>query len=147
MKLVHGFTKGITIIFRVFEHLCWVGRAQPMLKFGCLWNLLGVGKVKFFKKVVCPKSNLKNNIFWYGHKKIDSKYLEVKILNNTSLHLVYGKFNSKFQQLLNHKNKLKICLKLNGSVWCTNLLHIKILIYYDYNMQNLTIHKKNLWPH
>jgi hypothetical protein len=30
----------------VFEHLCWVGGAQPMLKFGFLWNLLGVGKVK-----------------------------------------------------------------------------------------------------
>jgi hypothetical protein len=27
------------------------------------------------------------------------------------------------------------------SIWCSNLFHIKILIYYDYNMHNLTIHK------
>jgi hypothetical protein len=33
--------------------------------------------------------------FWYGHKKVDLKYLKIKILKNMSLHLVYGKLNPK----------------------------------------------------
>jgi hypothetical protein len=37
----------------------------------------GVNKVKQTKKIVCPKSNEKMIFFLYGHKKIDSKYLEI----------------------------------------------------------------------
>jgi len=67
-------------------------------------------------------------------------------MKKMSLHLVYGKLDAKFEQLWYHKNKLKVCLKLIGSIWCSNLLHIKILIYYDYNMHNLTIHMYFLGP-
>jgi uncharacterized membrane protein YobD (UPF0266 family) len=57
------------------------------------------------------------------------------------LHLIYWKFDTKFEQCWNHKSQLKIHLKLIRSKWCSKLFHIKILIYYDYNMHNLTIHK------
>ncbi len=64
-----------------------------------------------------------------------------------ALHLVYGNLNTKFEQLCYHKSRLKICLKLTKSIWFSNQLPIKILIYYDYNMHNLTIHKYLLGPH
>jgi hypothetical protein len=72
-----------------------------------------------------------------------------------SLHLVYRKLDTKFElwyhknrlQLWYHKSRLKVSLKLTKSIWCSNLLHIKFLIYYDYNMHNLTIHKYFLGPH
>jgi hypothetical protein len=53
------------------------------------------------------------------------------------LHLVYG----KFEQLWYHKSRLKERLNLIGSKWCLNLLHSQYLIYYDYNIHNLIIHK------
>jgi hypothetical protein len=65
----------------------------------------------------------------------------IRNMKKESSHLVYGKLDTKFEQLWYHKNRLKICLKLIGSIWCSNLLHIKHLIYYDYYMHNLTIHK------
>ncbi len=57
------------------------------------------------------------------------------------MHLIYGKLDIKFEQLWYPKSRLTVCLKLIGSKWCSNLLHIKNLIYYDYNFHNLIIHK------
>jgi hypothetical protein len=68
-------------------------------------------------------------------------------MKNLSLHLVYGKLNIKFEKICYHKSKLKVHLKLIGSILCSNLFHIKNLICYDYNMHNLTIHKYILGPH
>ncbi len=76
-----------------------------------------------------------------------SKYFEVKIWKHRSLHLVYRKLDTKFEQLWYHKNKLKVRLKLTRSIWCSNIFHIKILIYYDYNMHNLIIHNYLLRPY
>ncbi len=50
-------------------------------------------------------------------------------------------------ELWYHKNRLKVCLKLFGSIWSSNLLHIENFIYGDYTMHNLTIHKYILNPH
>jgi hypothetical protein len=44
-----------------------------------------------------------------------------------------------FEQFWYHKNRLKIHLKITGSKWCSNLLHIKNLIYFNYNIHNLII--------
>jgi hypothetical protein len=57
------------------------------------------------------------------------------------MYLIYGKLDTKFEQLWYHKSKLKISLKLAWSKRCSNLLHIKIWIYYDYNIHNMIIHK------
>ncbi len=38
-------------------------------------------------------------------------------------------------------------MKLIGSKWCSNLLYIKILIYYHYNIHNLILHKYYLGLH
>jgi hypothetical protein len=62
-------------------------------------------------------------------------------MKKKSLDLVYRKLDTKFEQLWYHVSRLKICLKLIGSIWCSNLFHIKHLIYYDYYMHNLTIDK------
>jgi hypothetical protein len=37
--------------------------------------------------------------------------------------------------------------EIDGVNWCSNVLHIKILIQFDYNMYNLTIHKYFLKSH
>ncbi len=72
------------------------------------------GKVD--KKKLFAQSPIKKwNIFLYENKKIDSKYFEVEIQNHKALHLVYGNFDTKFEQLWYHKNRLKVCLKLIGS--------------------------------
>ncbi len=100
------------------------------------------------KKSSLPKIQFKKwNNFLYGHKKVDSKYFEVEIENHKALHLVYGKLDTKFEKFWYHKSKLKVRLKLIGSKWCSNLLHIKNLIYYDYKIHNLIIHKYFLGLH
>ncbi len=48
-----------------------------------------------------------------------------------SLWEVYGKLDTKFEQLWYPKSRLKICLKLIGSKWCSNLLHIKKIIKFS----------------
>jgi hypothetical protein len=54
-----------------------------------------------------------------------------------ALCLVYGKLHTNFEQLWYYKSKFEN----DYSIWCSNLLYIEILIYYDYNMHNLTIQK------
>jgi hypothetical protein len=52
-----------------------------------------------------------------------------------------GNLDTKFEPFWYNKSRLKVRLKLTGSKWCSNLFHIKISIYYDYNIHNLIIHK------
>jgi len=52
-----------------------------------------------------------------------------------------------FKQLWYDKSKLKFYLKLTRSKRCSNLLHIKNLMYYDYKIYNLTTHKYILGLH
>jgi hypothetical protein len=62
-----------------------------------------------------------------------------------SLHLFYSKLHTKFEKKSKNKyHKNKSTFENDWSIWCSNLLHIENLIYYDYNMQNLTIHKYRL---
>jgi len=42
-----------------------------------------------------------------------------------SLHLVYGKLDTKFEQLLYHKNKLKVCLKMTSQYGVQTYLTMK----------------------
>ncbi len=109
---------------------------------------IGCWQSKVDTKNSLPKIQFKNDFFLYEHKKIDSKYFEVEIWKHRSLHLVYKKWmDTKFEQLWYHRSRLQVRLKPIGSIWYSNLLHIKKLIYYDYNMHNLTIHKYLLGPH
>jgi hypothetical protein len=78
---------------------------------------------------------------------VNSKYFEIKISNHRALHLDYKKLNTKFEYLWYHKSRLKVRLKLTRSKWCSNLLHINNLIYYDYNIHNMIIHKYILELH
>ncbi len=111
-------------------------------------NIEGCQQGKANKKKYFAQNPIKKwNNFLYGHKKIDSKYFEVKIENHRALHLVYRKLDTKFEQFWCHKSRLKVRLKLIGSKWCSNLLHIKILMYYDYKIHNLIIHKYFLGLH
>jgi hypothetical protein len=43
-------------------------------------KLMGCWQGKVNKKSIPPEVQLKNEtIFWYGHKKVDSKYFDVEI--------------------------------------------------------------------
>jgi len=74
------------------------------------WNgiegakLIGCWQVKVDKKkVVHPSLVLNETFLKCKHKKLDSKYLEVKIWKNMSLHLIYG-----YIQNLNNFGMIKI---------------------------------------
>jgi hypothetical protein len=58
-----------------------------------------------------------------------------------SVHLVYGKVLTKFEQFWYYKSKLEIHLKTTSQYDVQTYFTLKILIYYDCNMHNLTIHK------
>jgi hypothetical protein len=59
-----------------------------------------------------------------------------------SLHLFYSKLHTKFEiNIKSRYHKNKNTFENDWSIWCSNLLHIENLMYYDYNMHNLTICK------
>jgi hypothetical protein len=63
---------------------------------GQMWK--GVNKIKYTKIIIHPKSNLKFKQLWYGHKKVNPKYLEEEIWKHMLIHLVYKKLDIKFEQ-------------------------------------------------
>jgi hypothetical protein len=58
---------------------------------------LGCQQGKIDKKSGLPKVQLKNETIFYRHKKVYSKYFEIKIYKHKALYLVYGKLDTKFE--------------------------------------------------
>jgi hypothetical protein len=57
------------------------------------------------------------------------------------LNWIYDKLNIEFEELWYNKSRLQVDLKITSQYVVQNYFCIRSLIYYDYNMPNLTILK------
>ncbi len=105
-----------------------------MVKSVISFYLFGPHKVSRWKHdQVYTKHNTKHMhfhkiMFWtYKCKKVESKSLQLLLLNQYWSHWIYNKLYTKFEKHYFNKNKLKICFKL--VIWYSN-----IFLYYLFDI-------------